>query len=225
YKLVVKPNRMNYGLGIFFVEPNDVASYERAIVEAFKHGQEVVVEEFCEGEEYRFLVINGKCEAVCKRIPANVVGDGSSSIKQLIQLKNHDPKKYKIPRYRLKLGKEEKRFLAGQGLDGDFVPEKGQRIWLRTNSNVSTGGDCIDFTDVAHIDYQTIAVRAAEAMDAVFCGIDMLIPEISLPADKGGYAVIECNFNPALWIHRYPTEGTKRYVERATLDVLGFPAS
>lgn len=221
-RLVVKPNHTNYGLGIHYVEPGDEEAYSQALSGAFRLGSEVIVEQFCTGEEYRFLVINGKCEGVCQRLPANVVGDGVHSIRRLVPLKNADPLAYKIPKYYVRLGKEEKRFLGQQGLSPESVLPRGQRVFLRRNSNVSTGGDPVDVTDEVHEGYGEMAVLAAQAVEATFCGVDVMIQDPKAPPTSEGYAVIEVNFNPALHLHRYPVTGKARPVERAVLDALGF---
>ncbi len=220
-KIVIKPNRANYGIGVYTVESGDLKGYEKAIESAFLHGQEVVVEEFIEGEEYRFLVIDGAVCAICARIPANVVGNGTHTVSELIHRKNHDTSKHKIPKYYLREGDDEREVLKRQDLDFESVPEKGKRIFLRDNSNVSTGGDSIDKTDDVHSAYSRIAASAAEVVNAKFCGVDMIIQRPGEEPNLQNHAIIELNFNPALWIHRYPTEGQKRYVEKAVLDTLG----
>jgi len=221
-KLIIKPNRMNYGIGIFTVEANDQGAFGEAVGKAFEHGQEVVIETFLKGEEYRFLVIDGKVVAICQRIPANVIGDGVHSIGELIQQKNQDPKAYKIPKYYLREGEDEAKILSRQGMSFETVPKEGQQVFIRENSNVSTGGDSIDKTDQVHPGYSEVAVQAAKVMDATFCGVDVMIIDPKKPPTSDNHGIIELNFNPALWIHRYPTAGAKRYVERNVLDALGF---
>ncbi|NGX57499.1 MAG: Glutathione biosynthesis bifunctional protein GshAB [Chlamydiae bacterium] len=221
-KLVIKPNRMNYGIGIYTVEKQDLAGYEAAIGKAFEYGQEVVIERFLEGEEYRFFVIDHQVVAICKRIPANVIGDGKHSIRELIEIKNHDSKYYKIPKYYLRAGEEEAEYLAHQGLNFEVVPEEGTQVFIRENSNVSTGGDSIDMTDEIHPGYSEIAVQGAQVAEATFCGVDIMIQDIREAPTSDNHGIIELNFNPAIWIHRYPTYGEKRYVERHVLDALGF---
>lgn len=212
-KVAIKPNFTNYGIGISFCSHNDPKLYEKAVLLAFKHSDEILVEEFIEGDEYRFLVIDGNVSAICKRIPANVVGDGIHTIKQLIRTKNKD-EIYPI--------RTEKTFLAKQDLTVDDIPKKGSQTFLRSNSNVSTGGDSIDTTDDIPIHYKDIAITAAHSVDATFCGVDMIIANPSQPPSKNNHSIIELNFNPALLIHRYPTFGKKQYVEKDVLNTLGF---
>lgn len=221
-KVVVKPNETNYGIGVTTVEAHSRECFNKALHHAFRFGDEVMIEEFIKGDEYRFLVIDKKIVAVCKRIPANIVGDGLHTVAQLIEQKNRDPKAYKVPKYSLRMGEEERLVLGRQGLNFESIPSEGARIFIRDNSNVSTGGDSIDFTDSLHKGYVQIAIEAAEAVQAVFCGVDMMIQDPHGDPTDDNYGIIEVNFNPALWIHRYPTEGSKQYVEKAVLDALGF---
>ena len=221
-RCVVKPNFTNYGVGVNIVPEDDPELFQDALRDAFQHGQEVIVEEYFAGQEYRFLVINGEVEAVCKRLPANVVGDGKSSIRQLVRRKNDDPSCYKIPAYRIRLQRLEKQVLAEQGLTPSLVLAEGQRVFLRHNSNVSTGGDPVDVTDQATIPYGNLAVAAAALARAHFCGVDLIVRDFSQEPSEDNHCFIELNFNPALYLHRYPVEGQKRYVEKAVLDQLGF---
>jgi len=222
-KLIVKPNRMNYGIGIYMIEKDDRPNFKVAVNKAFDHEQEVVIETFLEGQEYRFLVIDGKTVAICERVPANVVGDGHHTIRELIRLKNNNPHMYKIPKYYLHAGEEEAAVLDRQGMTFDTIPAERQQVFIRENSNVSTGGDSIDRTDELHPGYAEIAIKSAEIVQATFCGVDMIIRKPQAAPNPGNYGIIELNFNPALWIHRYPTFGTQRTVEKDVLDALGFP--
>ena len=221
-KVVVKPVSTNYGIGISFVEPGDMDYYRQALDLAFQHDKQVIVEEFCQGEEYRFLVIGDRVEGIVKRIPANVVGDGEKTVQQLVNEKNRNPRSYKVPKMYIRLGKEEKECLARAGLSKDSVLESGRRFFLRENSNVSTGGDAIEMFDQVHSSYSEIAVQAARAAGAQFCGVDMLIVDPAQESSDVNYSIVEINFNPVLYFHRFPSEGKGRRVEKATLDFLGF---
>lgn len=215
-KVAVKPNLTNFGIGISFVEPKNPEKFKTAIKEAFKHGKSILVEEFIEGNEYRFLVIDYKTVSILNRIPANVTGDGTHNIKELIAIKNADPRYYKFFNdYYLRSGKVEADHLRSQNLTFKSIPKKGQQIFLRTNSNVSTGGDPIDVTAEIPKKYKLIADQAARAVNARICGIDMIIS----PHD---YAILEINFNPALQMHEYPVRGKRCKVADKVLDLLGF---
>jgi glutamate--cysteine ligase len=223
--IVVKPNSTNFGIAVTLLHPPFTEeSFRAALKEAFEHDDTVLVEECVPGREFRFLVIDGIVRAVLHRVPANVVGDGESSIAALIELKNGDPRRgsgYRSPMEKLRAGEEEKSMLRGQGMDFDSIPGAGVTVFLRKNSNISTGGDGIDFTDSVHEGYKAIASAAAAAVGARICGIDMMISDVDAAPTAAGYGIIECNFNPALHIHDFPFNGKNRRVETHVLDLLG----
>jgi len=221
-KIVVKPNLTNMGHGISFVEPHSPKSFQIALKTADEFKSEILVEEFFPGEEYRLLVIDNKVEAVCQRIPAHIEGDGISSIQELIRLKNKRNEKRAVFQKPLKLTQKEKRQLSEQGFKASDIPKKGQLIFLMENSNVSTGGESIDFTDQMPAFYKKVACEAALAVEATICGVDMIIQGLKKEPSSTNYKIIELNFNPALYLHRYPAKGKKRYVEKAILKALGF---
>lgn len=221
-KVVVKPNFTNYGIGVCFVSSEDQANYDDSVRSAFTHGGEIIVEEFFQGDEYRFLVVGSKVAAICQRIAAHVVGDGENSVRKLIKHKNENPENPKQPQYYIQTGKEEREILQEQGMDFNSIPEVGQMVFLRKNSNVSTGGDPNDMTEELPEEYSKIAVEAAQAVKATFCGVDMMIKDIKKKPNPDNHVIIELNFNPALHLHRYPAKGQKRYVEKDVLDELGF---
>lgn len=221
-KVAIKPATTNYGIGISFAKANDKKSFKEGVKEAFKHDKSIIIEEFIEGKEYRFLVINGAVVGVTHRIPANIKGDGEQSIAQLVKIKNDRPKNYKAPSYFIRTGKTEKDFLAKQGLTFKSVPKRGQTVFLRENSNVSTGGDPIDFTDDVSVAYKKIAIQAAEAVNAKLCGVDMIITDTRAVPTSTNYGIIELNFNPVLNMHNFPYKGENRDVGKAVLDLLGF---
>ncbi len=218
--LVVKPRSTNFGIGIEFVDPLDHQTYQKAVNAAFEYDSTILVEEFLTGEEYRILVIGNKVVAVTKRLPANVLGDGKNNIEDLVRIKNLSPKK--LPKYKIKLGIVEQEFLKKQKLTPQSVPKKGERIFLRQNSNVSTGGDPLDFTDKLHPSYKKIALKSAQAVEAQICGIDMMVRNYKEKANSKNHGIIELNFNPTLHIHQFPYQGKSRDVGKAMLDFLGF---
>ncbi|KAF1297906.1 bifunctional glutamate--cysteine ligase/glutathione synthetase [Enterococcus sp. JM4C] len=220
---VVKPKSTNYGLGIsIFKEGASQEDYEKALEIAFSEDTEILIEEFFPGTEYRFFVIDGQVQAILLRVPANVVGDGARTIAELVAEKNQDPLRgshHRAPLELIQLGEIEKLMLKEQGLTIDSIPKKAQVVYLRENSNVSTGGDSIDVTDQFTDAYKKIAADAVTALGAKISGIDLIIPDHSVdPAtDSKAYGIIEANFNPAMHMHVYPYQGKER---RLTLKVL-----
>lgn len=210
-KLVIKPTTTNYGIGIHFIEANDKKSFEKAIKECLKIDKTVIVEEFVEGQEHRFLVMGDRVIGILKRIPANVVGDGKSTIKELIKEKNF----FRVYPGLIKLGQIELEILKRQKLSPNSILQKDQTIFLRENSNISTGGDAIGLTNEIPKYFKKIAIKAAKVAEAKICGIDMII--------KGkNYSIIELNYNPVLKPHAFPHEGQTTDVTSPLLDLLGF---
>lgn len=224
--IVIKPKSTNFGKGVvIFKRLNSIEDYRYAIEHAFQYDSSIMVEQFLAGKEYRFLVIGNKTVAVLHRVPANVTGDSVHTIEQLVKEKNKSPLRgtgYVTPLEKIKLGDIEKEFLQGQGRDLSYIPNKEETIFLRENSNISTGGDSLDFSDEVLDAYKDIAVKAAKAVGAKICGADLMIQDIHAGPNPGNYGIIELNFNPALHIHNFPYQGKNRHVEQKVLDLLGF---
>lgn len=225
-KIVVKPKSTNFGLGItIFKDGFSQEDFERAVEIAFEYDSSVLIEEFVSGKEYRFFVIGDEVAGILHRVPANITGDGRRNIRQLTEEKNTDPlrgKGYRKPLEKIKLGEAENMFLNAQGKDFEYVPELNETVYLRENSNISTGGDSIDFTDLITEEYKEVAVDAAKAAGAKICGVDMMIKDIEAECSDENYAIIELNFNPAIHIHCYPYKGKNRGLGGKILDALGF---
>lgn len=224
--IVVKPKTTNFGKGVVILkQPYGINDYKSAVQYAFTYDDSIIVEEFASGKEYRFLVIGDETAAILHRVPANVTGDGIHTIEELVQEKNKDPlrgKGYVTPLEKICLGEVEKEYLGFSGKSFGYIPLNGETVYLRENSNISTGGDSIDFTDDVIDEYKNIAVKAAKAVGARICGADIIIRDIREKPDNGNYSVIELNFNPALHIHNYPYKGMNRQVGKKVLDLLGF---
>lgn len=222
--IVVKPKSTNFGKGIsIFTQGASEVDIKRALEIGFEHDDTVLIEEFAKGKEYRFLVIGDQVAGVLHRVPANVIGDGAHTITQLVAIKNQDSLRgrgYKTPLEKINLDASSALFLKQSDLDFDYIPAEGEVVYLRENSNISTGGDSIDYTDDIPEYFKEIAVRAAKAVGAKFCGVDMMLEDYR--NEKAPYAIIELNFNPAIHIHSYPYKGTERQIAEQVLKVLEF---
>lgn len=223
-KIVIKPKSTNFGLGIsIFPGEYSREDYDKAVEIAFREDSSILIEEFMTGKEYRFLVIGEEVVGILHREPANVIGNGESTIEELVFEKNKDPlrgKGYKTPLEKIKLGEIEEMFLKNQGLSFKSIPKNGEKIYLRENSNISTGGDSIDFTDKIHPSYKEVALKAAKAVKALICGVDMVIDNIEEEAKEKNHGIIELNFNPAIHIHCFPYKGENRKAGEKILDLL-----
>jgi glutamate--cysteine ligase len=224
--VVVKPNQTNFGLGITILKENtDEETYQRAVDIAFEYDTTILIEEFIAGKEFRIFVIGDEVVGILHRVPANVTGDGAKTIRELVELKNHDPlrgKGYRTPLEKIRLEEAEAIFLKQQGKDFETIPATGEVVYLRENSNISTGGDSIDYTDDIPDSYKQIAVQAAKALNVVITGLDMIIPDVSTEATEDNYAIIELNFNPAIHIHCHPFKGKNRKLNEKLMDALGY---
>lgn len=224
--LVIKPNQTNFGVGITILKENtNDVTYRRAIDIAFEHDSTILIEEFIPGKEFRFFVIDNEVAGILNRVPANITGDGLNSIRELVKIKNQDPlrgKGYRTPLEKIQLGEAESTYLKGQGKNFDSIPEHGETVYLRENSNISTGGDSIDFTDEIPDSYKRIALEAANALNVTITGLDMIISDYSIEATDSNYAIIELNFNPAIHIHCHPFKGKNRKLNEKLMDALGY---
>lgn len=226
--IVVKPKSTNYGVGIsIFKEAPGFEPYQEAVQIAFKEDSEILIEEYIEGTEYRFFVINGKTEAVLLRMAANVVGDGKQTISQLIDQKNLHPYRgfnHRAPLEKIQKGEIEALMLKEQGYNFDSIPKKDEKVYLRQNSNISTGGDSIDFTDQMHQSYKKQASQMTEDLGLFVTGVDLIIGDHTKASspEQPGYKVIEANFNPAMHMHTYVQEGQGRRLTQNVIDSL-FP--
>src|SRR5205823_3142897 len=178
--------------------------------DAREFGDRIVVEQYAAGRDHRVLVINGKVVACAERIPARVVGDGSSTIAQLIEKENRDPRRgVGHTKTLTKLPADERTvaFLAKQNLTLQSVPAKNQSVFLRGTANLSTGGTAVDRTDEMHPDNITACEMAAGIIGLDIAGIDVLTRDISVPFRENGAVIIVVNAGTGFRMHTHPKEG------------------
>lgn len=217
-KVVVKPRNTNKGVGItVFSQIATKKQILQAVNYAFQFDKHVLIEEYVEGMEYRFLVIDGKCVSICHRRPASVVGDGKSTIQELIAEKNLEPW-HALTLTPVKLDEPVIAHLKTQHNTINSVPEAGKRIFLRTNSNCSTGGESIDMTDAIPEYFKHIAEQAASVFNAKISGVDLIINDLT----SKDYSIIEINDNPGYSINEWPYEGKGEKVGISILKLLGY---
>ena len=227
YPLVVKPISGNHGRGI----TTNILNWEDARVafEAAKRvSRSVIVEKYVEGDDYRLLVINYKMVAAAKRTAAHVVGDGKSTIRQLIDVVNADPRRgyghekvlTQIDVNDLTMG-----ILEGLGLTLESVPPEGEFIKLKDTANLSTGGTAEDVTDIVHPYNVFMVERIAKIIGLDICGVDIMTTNIGQPLPDTGGAVLEVNAGPGFRMHLSPAEGLPRNVAGSVIDMLYPPGS
>ncbi|RLD22875.1 MAG: cyanophycin synthetase [Bacteroidetes bacterium] len=227
YPLVIKPISGNHGRGI----TTNVLNWEDALVAfdvAKKVSSSVIVEKFITGDDYRLLVIDYKLIAVAKRTPAHVVGDGKSTVQELIDEVNKDPKRgygheevlTMIEVNDLTLG-----ILEDAGKSTESVLEKDEILILKDTANLSTGGTAEDVTDLVHPYNIFMAERIARIVGLDICGIDIMTTDIGQPLPETGGAVLEVNAGPGFRMHLAPADGLPRNVAGHVIDMLYPPGA
>jgi cyanophycin synthetase len=227
YPVVTKPLDGNHGRGVSLrlADAEAVRHGFEAAARAAKRGTAVVVERFLQGRDHRILVVGGEVVAVAERVPAHVVGDGRSSLAELIEDANRDPRRgdgHENVMTRIVVDDAVRAVLARDGMALDTVPHAGRVVWLRDTANLSTGGTAIDRTDEIHPDNALMARRAAVTLGLDVAGIDFLAADIRMPARETGGGVVEVNAAPGFRMHLAPSEGRPRDVARPVIDTL-FP--
>src|SRR3954471_3345157 len=227
YPLILKPLDASHGRGISGRIDNETALRE-AWDDAREFGNRIVIEQYAEGRDHRVLVVNGKMVACAERVPARVIGDGKSTIAQLVERENRDPRRgfgHTKTLTRLPADGRTVSFIKQQGLTMQSVPEKDREVCLRGTANLSTGGTAIDRTDEMHPDNVTACEMAAGIIGLDIAGIDVLTKDISVPFRENGAVIIEVNAGPGIRMHTHPTEGAARNVGAPIIDMLYPPGS
>ena len=224
YPVVTKPYNGNHGRGISIRLTTD-EEVAAGFVTAREHSRSVIVETFLEGDDHRLLVVNGELVAATRRTPGHVVGDGTHTIVQLIDIVNQDPRRgvgHEKVLTRLELDAQAEQMLARAGLQAGSVPPAGQVVYLRKTANLSTGGTATDVTDVIHPDNRDMAVRAVRAIGLDVGGVDFLSTDITESYRTIGGGICEVNAAPGFRMHVAPSEGTPRDAAGPVIDML-FP--
>jgi cyanophycin synthetase len=224
YPLVIKPLDGNQGKGAAI----NINTEEDAI-EGFKRAQHyskrVVVERYITGSDFRALVIDYKFIAAAKRTPAAVIGDGTHTIKELVELANKDPRRgdgHCNVLTKITLDNAVDELLMKKNYTVQTVPAKGEEVWLKSTANLSTGGTATDVTDWVHPFNRSLFERIARTIGLDICGIDIMATDLETPIVENGGAIIEVNAAPGFRMHLEPTYGKPRNVAAPVLDML-FP--
>jgi cyanophycin synthetase len=220
--VVVKPEAGHQGKGVSVnLRTEDEV---RTAYEIGRHYRgDVLVERYIEGEDFRLLVVDGKMVAAARRDPASVVGDGRSTIAELVAEVNRDPRRregHGSVLTRIRLDEAADLVLGQQELARDSVPEPGRVVRLRSNGNLSTGGTATDVTDAVHAANVHVAEMAAQILALDVAGIDILCRDIRRPLQEQGGAIVEVNAAPGLRMHIQPTNGTPRDVGTPIVEML-----
>jgi cyanophycin synthetase len=224
FPVVIKPLDGNHGRGVSINLKTD-EEVELGFEKAVEHGRTVIVESYIEGFDHRLLVINGELVAAAKREPGHIVGDGTHTIAELVDIVNEDPRRgvgHEKVLTRLEFDDQAQRLLKKIGYDETTIPASDEVVYLRSTANLSTGGTALDVTDIIHPDNREMAIRAIKAIGLDIGGVDFLTNDISLSYREAGGAICEVNAGPGFRMHVAPSEGTPRDVAGPVIDML-FP--
>ncbi len=222
--VVVKPQFGNHGRGVttnLYTRDEVITAYDNARREE----PTIVVERFIEGADYRLLVVGDRMIAAARRVPAQVVGDGKLTVRELVEVANRDPRRsdgHATGLSMIKFDAVTTSVLLQQGLTVDCIPPEGQIVYIRRNANLSTGGTAVDVTAKVHPEVAARAVEAARVVGLDIAGVDVIATDIAVPLEDQRGAIVEVNAGPGLRMHLQPSEGPSQPVGEAIVDML-FP--
>ena len=224
YPLVIKPIDGNHGKG----NTTNINTWEQALTAfaaAKNYSRSVIVERFITGFDFRILVINYKFICAALRTPAAVTGDGKSSIQQLIDETNKDPRRgygHEKVLTQITIDQFTQKMLDDKGYTLETVPAKKELVLLKPTANLSTGGTSTDVTDEVHPANIFMCERIAKIIGLDICGIDIMATDLKTPVSENGGAILEVNAAPGFRMHIEPAEGLPRNVAEPVVDML-FP--
>ncbi|MNU27509.1 Cyanophycin synthetase [compost metagenome] len=222
FPIVLKPLNGNHGKGasINVMNWEDAAS---GLVHAQQYSRKVIVERFITGHDFRVLVIDNKVVAAARREPAHVIGDGSSTIQQLIEVTNQDPRRgygHENVLTEITVDRDTEDILAKREYNLDSIPQKGEIVPLKSTANLSTGGTSVDVTEMMHPENIFLCERISRVIGLDVCGIDIMAQNLTQPLKESGGAILEVNAAPGFRMHLAPSEGLPRNVAAPIIDML-----
>ena len=222
--VVLKPQSGSQGKGVT-VNITTRQQLEAAYVAAAVKPP-VLVEKYLPGSDYRLLVVGQHLIAAARRDPPFVIGDGSKTIQQLVEIVNADPRRgegHATSLTKIRLDDIAKGCLALQHLNPDSVPEKGRRVLLRNNANLSTGGTATDVTDDVHPEVAARVIDAARMIGLHVCGVDVVCESVQRPLEEQHGGIVEVNAAPGLRMHLNPSYGKGRNIGTPVMAELFVP--
>ncbi len=224
FPLVVKPLDANHGKGAS-IGLTTIEEARTAFHKAKEYSRRVIVEKMLVGEDFRALVVDNKLVAVAERTPAHVVGDGASTVQQLIDKENENPLRgygHEKVLTLITVDSHTRNLLAAKNYTLETVVPDGEILYLKATANLSTGGTAIDRTDDTHPANVFLFERIAKIVGLDVAGIDVMAPNVSEPLVENGGGIIEINAAPGFRMHLAPSKGIGRNVAEHVVDML-FP--
>jgi cyanophycin synthetase len=222
YPIVLKPLDGNHGKGASI----NITNWEDAALGleyAQKYSRRVIVERFITGFDFRVLVIDNKLVAAAKRVPAHVIGNGKSTIQELIAITNQDPRRgygHENVLTQIDVDRDTLDLLKKSEMTTETVPKSGEIIYLKSTANLSTGGTSVDVTDMMHPENIFLAERISRIIGLDVCGIDIMAENLTQPLKENGGCILEVNAAPGFRMHLAPSEGLPRNVAAPVIDML-----
>lgn len=222
FPLVIKPLNGNQGKGAT-VNICDLEDVDNAFLQAKEYGNEVIVERYIEGKDYRIMVVNHKVVALAEREPAHIVGDGVHTINQLIQFENTNPLRGEGHinfLTKLLIDDDLLQMLSKQKYDLESIPLENEKVILKSTCNLSTGGTSTNVTSIVHPSTILMAEKISRIIGLDVCGIDVIAHDISLPFTHGNGAVLEVNAAPGFRMHTHPAHGEPIDIGKSVINYL-----
>ncbi|MFZ6760972.1 cyanophycin synthetase [Undibacterium sp. Ji50W] len=217
--VVVKPKDGNQGKGVT-VNVTTREQLDAGFHAASEFRDDILVERFLPGNDFRLLVVGNKLVAAARRDPPQVVGDGKKTVRELVEQVNKDPRRgsgHSTSLTKIRFDDIALASLAKQGFEADSIPPKGQRVVLRNNANLSTGGAATDVTDDVHPEVAARAIAAAHMVGLDICGVDLVCDSVLKPIELQNGGIVEVNAAPGLRMHLSPSFGKGRPVGEAII--------
>jgi cyanophycin synthetase len=222
YPIVLKPLDGNHGKGVSI----NVTAFDKAVeglLHAQNYSRRVIVERYITGFDFRVLVINNQVVAAAQRVPARVIGNGTNTIQELIDIENKDPRRgygHENVLTEIQVDRDTMDLLTLKNYTLDTIPSGKEIVYLKSTANLSTGGTSIDVTDLMHPENIFVAERIARVIGLDICGIDIMAPNLTDPLKETGGVVLEVNAAPGFRMHLAPSEGLPRNVAAPVIDML-----
>ena len=220
YPLITKPNTKSQGTDVRLVK--NEKELRRALIKIFKNDRVALVEHYMPGHDYRVVVLDGEVISAYERVALSVIGDGKHSVLQLLKQKQKYFKnvgrdtviKFDDIRMRLKL--------KYQGYSWKSVLQKGEKIFLLDNANLSTGGDAVDVTNTIHNSFKKKSIQLTKDMGLRMAGVDIMVTDGDITQDikNSKYYIIEINAAPGLDHYVATGKTQEKIVEAMYLKVL-----
>ena len=222
YPIVLKPLDGNHGKGASI----NVTNWEDAVsglAFAKNYSHRIIVEKFITGFDFRILVIDNKLVAAAKRVPAHIVGDNISTIQELIDKTNLDPRRgygHENVLTQIDVDRDTEDLLEKLNYTLETIPNKGEIVYLKSTANLSTGGTSVDVTDMMHPENIFLAERISRVIGLDVCGVDIMAKNLTQPLKENGGVILEVNAAPGFRMHLAPSEGLPRNVAAPVIDML-----